>query len=81
MVFTTVLMPGLMIYILYTFMGKGLMREFSTDEFYVASAYVQNMPEELSPVLRGLSVDWTEISIPPILLRSMESCLLRSAET
>ena len=56
MVFTTVLMPGLMIYILYTFMGKGLMSEFSTDEFYVASAYVQNMPEELSSVLQGLSV-------------------------
>ena len=62
MVFTTVLMPGLMIYILYTFMGKGLMNEFATDDDYVASAYVQNMPEELSPVLRGLSVEWTEIS-------------------
>ena len=62
MVFTTVIMPGLMIYILYTFMGKGLMNEFSTDENYVASAYVQNMPEELSPVLRELSVEWTEVS-------------------
>ena len=62
MVFTTVLMPGLMIYILYTFMGKGLMREFSTDDTYVALAYVQNMPEELSPVLRNLSVDWIEVS-------------------
>ena len=62
MVFTTVLMPGLMIYILYTFMGKGLMSEFSTDDSYVASAYVQNMPEELSPVLRELSVEWTEVS-------------------
>lgn len=62
MVFTTVLMPGLMIYILYTFMGKGMMQEFSTDDSYVASAYVQNMPEELSPVLRGLSVEWTETS-------------------
>lgn len=62
MVFTTVLMPGLMIYVLYTFMGKGMMREFTTDDAYVASAYVQNMPEELSPVLRGLSVEWTEIS-------------------
>lgn len=62
MVFTTVLMPGLMIYILYTFMGKGMMREFSTDDTYVASAYVQNMPEELSPALRGLSVEWTELS-------------------
>ena len=62
MVFTTVLMPGLMIYILYTFMGKGMMQEFSTDDTYVASAYVQNMPEELSPALKGLSVEWTEIS-------------------
>ena len=62
MVFTTVLMPGLMIYILYTFMGKGLMNEFSTDDTYVASAYVQNMPEELSPVLQGLSVEWAELS-------------------
>lgn len=62
MVFTTVLMPGLMIYILYTFMGKGMMREFSTDDAYVASAYVQNMPEELSPALQGLSVEWTELA-------------------
>lgn len=62
MVLTTVLMPGLMIYILYTFMGKGMMREFSTDDTYVANAYVQNMPEELSPALKGLSVEWTELS-------------------
>lgn len=62
MVFTTVLMPGLMIYILYTFMGKGMMKEFTTDDEYVASAYVQNMPEELSPALRELSVEWTELS-------------------
>lgn len=62
MVFITVLMPGLMIYILYTFMGKGLMREFSTDDAYVASAYVRNMPEELSSALRGLSVEWTELA-------------------
>ncbi|MCM1057749.1 MAG: ABC transporter permease subunit [Firmicutes bacterium] len=62
MVFTTVLMPGLMIYILYTFMGKGMMQEFSTDDAYVATAYIQNMPEELSPALKGLSADWTELA-------------------
>ena len=62
MVFTTVIMPGLMIYVLYTFMGKGLMNEFSTDDSYVASAYVQNIPEELTPALRGLSVEWMETS-------------------
>ncbi|MCM1192863.1 MAG: ABC transporter permease subunit [Acetatifactor muris] len=62
MVFTTVLMPGLMIYVLYTFMGKGMMQEFSTDDAYVATAYVQNMPKELSPALEGLSVEWTELA-------------------
>lgn len=60
MVFTTILMPGLMIYILYTFMGKGMMGQFATDDSYVAKAYVENMPEELAPALRGLSAEWTE---------------------
>ncbi|MCM1026173.1 MAG: ABC transporter permease subunit [Roseburia sp.] len=62
MVFTTILMPGLMIYILYTFMGKGLMGQFTTDDAYIASAYVQNPPQELSAVLQGLPVNWTELS-------------------
>lgn len=62
MVFTTVLMPGLLIYLIYTFMGAGMMQEFMTDDSYVAKAYVQNLPEELSPMLEGLSADWTEIA-------------------
>lgn len=62
MVFTTVLMPGLMIYVLYTFMGKGMMGQFTTDDTYVATAYVQNMPEELSPMLKELPVNWAELS-------------------
>ncbi len=61
-VFTTILMPGIMIYILYTFMGKGMMQQFSTDDAYVAKAYVQNMPEELEPALKGLSAEWTKVS-------------------
>ncbi len=62
MVVTTILMPGLMIYILYTFMGKGMMGQFTTDDTYVGKAYVQNMPEELSPALQGLPVEWTKLS-------------------
>lgn len=62
MVFTTILMPGLMIYLLYTFMGKGMMGQFTTDDTYVASAYIQNMPEELTSALKGLPVDWTVLS-------------------
>ena len=66
MVFTTVLMPGLLIYLIYTFMGEGMMQEFMTDDSYVAKAYVQNLPEELSPMLEGLSADWTEIAAPEV---------------
>ncbi len=62
MVFTTVLMPGLLIYALYSFMGEGMMKEFETDDAYVANAYVTNMPEELSPVLNELSAEWTEVT-------------------
>lgn len=62
MLISTVLLPGLMIYVIYSFMGEGMMKEFMTDDSYVAKAYVQNMPEELSPALTGLSAEWIEVS-------------------
>lgn len=61
MVVTTILMPGLMIYIIYSFMGDGMMKMFMADEEYVAKAYVQNMPEELSPALEELTAEWTDV--------------------
>ncbi len=61
MVFSTVLMPGLLIYIMYTIMGQGLMGQFHNQDNYVANTYVQNMPEELSPMLHELSTEWIEI--------------------
>lgn len=62
MIFTTVLMPGLLIYLIYSFMGQGMMKEFMTDDEYVAKAYVQNMPQELSPMFDELSAEWTSVS-------------------
>lgn len=62
LVFTTVLMPGLLIFLIYTFMGQGMMNEFNTDDSYVANAYVTNMPEEFEPMLSELSAEWTEVS-------------------
>ncbi len=62
MIFTTVLMPGLLIYLIYSFMGQGMMKEFMTDDEYVAKAYVQNMPKELSPMFDELSAEWTTVS-------------------
>lgn len=60
MVFS-VLMPGILIYIIYSFMGDGLMQSFMADEGYVAKAYVQNMPAEFEDALQELSAEWTKI--------------------
>ena len=61
-VFTTLLMPGLLIYLIYSFMGTGMRRELFTDDAYVAKAYVQNMPEEFETVLSELSAQWNPVS-------------------
>ncbi|MDE6064099.1 MAG: ABC transporter permease subunit [Lachnospiraceae bacterium] len=62
LVITTILLPGFLIFLIYSFMGDGMMKEFSTDENYVAKAYVQNMPAELSPAFEQLSAEWTVVS-------------------
>lgn len=47
MAFTTILMPGLMIYVLYNFMGSSLMTQFTADEDYVYEVYAENMPASI----------------------------------
>lgn len=61
MVFTTILMPGLLIYLVYSFMGNGMMQELMPDENYVAKAYVQNLPEELETAFDALNAEWTDV--------------------
>ena len=34
-VFTTILMPGLLIYLIYSFMGTGMRKQLDTDDGYV----------------------------------------------
>ena len=47
MVLTTLIMPGLMIYLLYSFMGEGLSSQFSSPEDEVTSVYAVNLPESI----------------------------------
>ena len=35
LVFITILMPGLMIYIFYTLLGQGIMKQFAASKDYV----------------------------------------------
>lgn len=61
MVMTTILLPGLMIYLLYTLMGDIMANQFTAEENFVASGYVVNMPEEMETMLEQLPVSWHEV--------------------
>lgn len=58
LVFSTILLPGLMLFILYTLMGEMMTNQFTSAEGFVAKAYVQNMPAELETMLNTLPADW-----------------------
>lgn len=62
MVFTTVLMPGLLIYVLYSFMGSGMMDQFAVDEDYSYQVYEVNMPDSVQAMLdeSGMKVEVPE---------------------
>ncbi|MBP5281203.1 MAG: ABC transporter permease, partial [Lachnospiraceae bacterium] len=60
LVFTTVIMPGLLIYLMYTLMGEGMMKQLRTADDYVAKAYVVNMPEEVKMMVSGLRIEWED---------------------
>ena len=58
LVITTLLLPGIMIYVVYSFLGSAMMKSILPEEAYVAKAYVVDMPESLREDLRKLKVDW-----------------------
>ena len=60
LVITTLLLPGLMIYVLYSILGSVMMKTILPEETYVAKAYVVDMPESLREELRELRVDWQQ---------------------
>ena len=60
LVFTTVIMPGLLIYLMYTLMGEGMMKQLTTADDYVAKAYAVNMPEDVRMMASGLRIEWED---------------------
>ena len=47
LVITTLLLPGIMIFVMYTFMGNMMRQQFTVADDYVAKVYVKNMPESI----------------------------------
>jgi len=61
LVFTTLIMPGLMIYLMYSLMGDGMMKQFTTADDYVAKAYAVNMPAVLkNDLFQGAQIEWED---------------------
>ena len=63
LVFTTILMPGLMIYIVYTFLGQGIMKQFAASEDYVYQIYTVDLPEAFSYLKTESDLEVTEITV------------------
>ena len=62
MVVSTLLLPGLMIYLVYSIMGSAMGSQFMTEEEYVYKMEVVNMPATLEPVFEEAAFEITEIN-------------------
>lgn len=54
MLMTTVVMPGLLIYLIYSFMGSNFMKPKDDTP---ATLYVENMPATIRPILEALPIE------------------------
>lgn len=54
MLMTTVIMPGLLIYLIYSFMGNNVLKPRDEGP---ATMYVENLPESVQPVLEALPLE------------------------
>jgi sodium transport system permease protein len=61
MVLTTILLPGLMIFAVYSFIGEGMSKIFTVDEDYAPQAYVVNPSKSLEPLAREAGLPFEEI--------------------
>lgn len=57
MVLGTLILPGLLIYVMYSIMGEGIINQFSSEESKPAQIYVENEPESLKGALSALKVE------------------------
>ena len=54
LLFTTVVMPGLLIYIIYSLMGIGMEKMMTEGQDEMVTLRVENLPESLAPMVEGM---------------------------
>lgn len=61
MAFTTILLPGLLIFVLYTFMGSALSSQFTVDENYTPTVHAVNLPDSVATLSASAGVEFLEV--------------------
>ena len=64
LLFTTVIMPGLLIYIIYSLMGSGIQKMVTDGAGEVVTMRVENMPESLAPVIASMDSSLVVVQQP-----------------
>jgi len=64
LLFTTVIMPGLLIYIIYSLMGVGIHSMVNEGADEVVTMRVEHMPQSLDPVIRSLDSNLVVVEQP-----------------
>ncbi len=64
LLFTTVIMPGLLIYIIYSLMGTGIQKMINDGANDVVTMRVENMPESLAPVFATMDSSLVVVEQP-----------------
>ena len=64
LLFTTVIMPGLLIYIIYSLMGTGIQSMITEGQNEVVTMRVENMPESLAPVFNTMDSSLVVVQQP-----------------
>lgn len=64
LLFTTVIMPGLLIYIIYSLMGSGIEKMINEGANEVVTMRVENMPQSMRPILSSIDSSLVIVSQP-----------------
>lgn len=87
LLFTTVIMPGLLIYIIYSLMGNGINKMITEGQNEVVTMRVENMPQSMAPVLTSIDSNlvvveqsFTDADIKQLEEKDINAVLLRFPE-
>lgn len=66
LILSTVLLPGIMIYVIYSFMGSALLASFQPDANYRYVIYTVNLPGSVAALTKDIAAEFTAVNADAI---------------